>query len=189
MAWIKLVVHPEHDKILALADSTGTDAERVFAAVVRWFRWVDEHGEGENIAVTRAALRAVTRWPNDSLADGMLSSDIDWLTQSGGKLAPTRFETHFGQSAKRRAMGAERQARFKAKHRGGNAEGNAKGNALGNAGNAARGEEIREECARAPFSRGEEEKPPDRAVQIAQIQIGKLRERTEAAMKRQRGIA
>mgnify|MGYP007099596768 CR=1 FL=1 len=109
MAWIKLVVHPEHDKILALADLTGMESERVFAAVVRWFRWVDEHGENGSIEVSAAAFRAITRWPDDRLAAGM-AGRVDWLRLVDGKYRPTRFDSHFGQSAKRRALDAARKA-------------------------------------------------------------------------------
>jgi len=113
MAWIKLQIHPEHDKVLALADLTGATPERVFAAAVRWFRWADEHAEDASIGLSRRAFREVTRWKGDGLADAMLHERVDWLTEEDGVLSPTRWETHMSRGAKVRALDASRERRGK----------------------------------------------------------------------------
>jgi hypothetical protein len=111
VSWIKLQIHPEHDKVLALADLTGATPERVFAAAVRWFRWADEHAEDASIGLSRRAFRDVTRWKGDGLADAMLHERVDWLTEANGILSPTRWDTHMSQGAKVRAMDARRKKR------------------------------------------------------------------------------
>lgn len=111
MAWIKLSIHPEHDKVLTLADLTGVEPEKVFAAVVRWFFWVDQHAEDETISISRQAFRRVTRWEDDTLAQGMLSESVDWLCEDeNGKLGPTRFDRYMSEGAKKRAKDQERKA-------------------------------------------------------------------------------
>lgn len=113
MAWIKLQIHPEHDKVLALADLTGASPEKVFAAAVRWFRWADEHAEDASIGLSRRAFREVTRWKGDGLADAMLDPRVDWLTEESGILSPTRWETHMSNGAKVRALAAKRASKLR----------------------------------------------------------------------------
>lgn len=110
MSWIKLQIHPEHDKVLALADLTGASPEKVLAAAIRWFLWVDAHAEDANIQLSRRAFRDVTRWKGDTLADAMLDGRVDWLTENAGMLAPTRWDTHMSAGAKVRAMEARARA-------------------------------------------------------------------------------
>lgn len=116
MAWIKLSIHPEHDKVLTLADFTGAEPDKVFSAVIRWFFWVDSHAESADISISRTAFRTVTRWPDDRLAEFMLRPEIDWLqTTPEGRLSPTRFDTHMGNSAKVRAAKAQYMADYRRK--------------------------------------------------------------------------
>ena len=105
MSWIKLVIHPEHEKVLRLADLTETAPDAAFVAAVRWFRWVDAHVESADTGISILSFRAVTRWPNDALATAKLHADVDRLTKGrDGLLRPTRPDTHFSGSAKRRAV-------------------------------------------------------------------------------------
>lgn len=109
MSWIKLVIHPEHDKILRLADLTGASQEAVFASIVRWFRWVDEHADGPCPSVSVSGFRAISRWADGRLAEAMLDKDVDWMERDGDRLKPTRVDTHFGGGAKRRCTEASRK--------------------------------------------------------------------------------
>lgn len=109
MTWIKLCIHPEHEKVLRVADLTGGDIGGAFVAVVRWFWWVDSHVDGTGTTISFAGFRSVTRWPDDGLAKAMTHADVDWLTESDGMLRPTRPDSHFGKSARRRALDAVRK--------------------------------------------------------------------------------
>lgn len=119
MSWLKLVIHPEHDKILRISDLTGTSPEVAFAAVVRWFRWVDGHADGPCPQVSLAGFRTICRWPDDGLAEAMQDKDVDWLRADGERFGPTRVKTHFGGGAKRRCLEAARKtsARYADKKR------------------------------------------------------------------------
>lgn len=111
--WIKLSIDPDEDpKVQRIADLTGKHPEKVFCAVVRWFRWVDRHLEA-GTTISRRAFRQRTRWKDDSLADAMLTPEVDWLEVAGENLRPTRPLTHFGTSEKARAQTAKRAERYR----------------------------------------------------------------------------
>jgi len=113
MAWIKLQIHPEHHKVLVLSDLTGERPETVFASAVRWFFFLDEHYSGGPLAVTEGSLHRITHWNGrKSLAAAMAHQEIGWLeSTSDDRLRPTDPEAHFSQSAKKRALTAERAAK------------------------------------------------------------------------------
>lgn len=109
MSWIKLLIHPEHEKVLRIADLTGTLPDAAFVGCVRWFRWVDAHVENAATGISVLSFRVVTRWADDGLSRAMLHADVEWLEKgSDGLLRPTRPSTHFGQSAKQRGLTAKR---------------------------------------------------------------------------------
>ena len=83
--WIKLVIHPEHKKIARLVELTGVEAERIFAMVVRWFRFVDQNCTSEVSGIGTAAFNSIVGWQPGgqgrgdsrlSLAEAMQDTDV-----------------------------------------------------------------------------------------------------------------
>jgi hypothetical protein len=146
MRWIKLAIHRKHDKVLTIADRTGTYAVQALAAAIDWFRWVDAHAAEADISISLANFREITAWPDDRLAGAMLHKDVDWLLKGpDGRLRPKRLACYFDLSHTSRTAGAIRQKRFRERRR--NAARNASRNADGNAPGVTRPspEEKREE--------------------------------------------
>lgn len=111
MAWIKLAIKTRHPKVLRLSEITGKARQYVYCAVLDWFFWVDEHVEDADTRVGFPGFRDITGWRDDTLAEGMLTPEIDWLTKGADEmLRPTRPESHFNKSAKQRALAAQRMA-------------------------------------------------------------------------------
>lgn len=109
MTWIKLTIHPEHDKVLRLADLAESTPDAAFVAAVRWFRWVDAHVENAHTGISFVSFRVVVRWPDDKLALAMLHPSVDWMEKGrDGLLRPTRPDSHFSKSAKQRALTGKR---------------------------------------------------------------------------------
>lgn len=109
MTWIKLTIHPEHDKVLRLADLAESTPDAAFVAAVRWFRWVDAHVENAHTGISLSSFRVVVRWPDDKLALAMLHPSVDWMEKGrDGLLRPTRPDSHFSKSAKQRALVGKR---------------------------------------------------------------------------------
>ena len=130
--WIKLIIHPEHPKVLRLAEILRLHPDEVFAKAVRWFRYVDANLASSACAIGSASLCAICRFHpdrnksqnEDTLVEAMVA--VGWLGrgEAGGPLQVLEFEKHFGANAKRRAQAADRQRAFKEKLKG-NAAGNA----------------------------------------------------------------
>lgn len=115
MTWIKLSIHRKHEKILRISDATGTSPKDALAAVIDWFRWVDEHAEDADVSASFLGFREVASWPDDALAQAMLHKKVDWLVKgSDGRLRPTRIDTYFGAGTKRRAVHAKQVAHKRA---------------------------------------------------------------------------
>jgi hypothetical protein len=111
MSWIKLVLHPDDPKVSIVASDVGASKVEAYAAMVRWLFWLDENYSGEPLSVSPSMFKAATGWPNDKLAQALRSPDVDWLTDGpDGRIAPTRPDSHFSSSAKRRATESSRKA-------------------------------------------------------------------------------
>lgn len=178
MTWIKLVISLKHDKVLRLADLTESNPLMVLGAAAEWFRWVDAHVEGDRARISLSGFRAVTTWPDDRLAEGMLHPDVNWLERGrDGMLTPTRPATHFGSGAKGRAMAADRASR--SRH----------GRTVTESAPEKRREEEEKNSARALSSREGPEKPPDLAAVLAAQAIERTRKRNAVAIARQNGVA
>lgn len=110
MSWIKLVLHPDDPKVSIVAMEIGASKAEAYVAMIRWLFWLDANYGSKTPTVSAAMFRAATGWPNDKLAKAFQCEDVDWITVDCDRLAPTRPESHFSASAKRRAMDATRKA-------------------------------------------------------------------------------
>jgi hypothetical protein len=111
--WIPLKVHPEHPKVLLLARLSAKGADHVFACIVRWFRWVDEHADQENTGLDAAAMERIVGWEGraGALVASMRHERVGWLTESPlGEMVVPEFERNFGRSARRRYLDNSRKA-------------------------------------------------------------------------------
>lgn len=114
MSWIKLKIRAGDPRIAIMAELTGASAERVFYAVVgRWFWWIDDHAEDENIRITYRTFRDEMHWPNDKLAKAMQDKRVDWLLEEDGLLGPTRWQSNMSKGAKVRAETAKRVSKLR----------------------------------------------------------------------------
>jgi len=144
--WIKMRVGLGTDPaVIAIADETGLDEFAVVGRLHRIWSWADQHlKDGNAPSVTK-------KWIDRYLcvtgfADAMQKEG--WLNECDGGVSIPRFDRHNGQSAKRRALTAERVAKMKAKRK---RNGNARGNAP-NVTNALPREEKRREETNTPYS-------------------------------------
>lgn len=110
MSWIKLVLHPHDPKVAIVAQEVGASKAEAYYAMLLWLFWLDANYGTKTPTVSAAMFRAATNWPNDKLAKAFQCEDVDWLVADGDRLAPTRPDSHFSASAKRRAMDATRKA-------------------------------------------------------------------------------
>jgi len=122
VSWIKLVLHPDDPKVSIVAMEIGASKAEAYVAMIRWLFWLDANYGAKAPTVSAAMFRAATGWPNDKLAKAFQCEDVDWLAEDGDRLAPTRPDSHFSQSAKRRAMDAVRQADARRTRSGRNAD-------------------------------------------------------------------
>lgn len=116
MSWIPLVIEPESHQILVLAEETGETPERVFCAIVRWFKYVDKHYDGNaTLSVTEDSFHRIARWSGrKSLAAACRHREVDWLEQTtDNRLRPTRPDSYFGRSAKQRHSDAKRSSAYR----------------------------------------------------------------------------
>lgn len=117
MSWIKLQLHPDSPKVAIVAQEIGASKAEAYVAMLRWLFWLDEnHGE-DGVTVSPAMFKAATGWPNDKLAAVFQTKDVDWLTAAGDRLAPTRPDSHFSESAKIRAQDSMRKAKARKRTR------------------------------------------------------------------------
>lgn len=127
--WIKLIIHPEHPKVLRLAELLRLHPDEVFAKAVRWFRYVDANLASSACAIGSASLCAICRFhpdrnksqTEDTLVEAMVA--VGWLGrgEAGGPLQVLEFEKHFGKNAKIRAQAADRQKALRDKRNESNA--------------------------------------------------------------------
>lgn len=106
--WIKmrsdLFTHP---KVVRIASALKADTLRTVGGLMSVWCLFDAHSEdGYLDGYTPEVLDAHLRW--DGFADAMMA--VGWLDEKyGSGLALPRFDTHNGQSAKRRAQDADRK--------------------------------------------------------------------------------
>ncbi len=113
--WIKLVVHPEHPKVLRVSRLTRQPLEVVFAALVRWFRYVDFNCAHAATGLTEERFNGIAMWHpkrarGATLVQAMMDPEVEWIElDADGMLVIRELEAHFCKSAKRRAMEAKRK--------------------------------------------------------------------------------
>lgn len=121
--WIKLQKDtPDKPEVLAIASRMNLDPDAVVGKLVRIWSWFDTHTiDGNANSVTFSLLDRLAGITG--FAEQM--TFVGWLDQKGHVLTLPNFEYHNGETAKKRALGKNRQD----KHRN-NEESNANSNAL-----------------------------------------------------------
>jgi hypothetical protein len=120
--WIKVQKDtPDKPEVLAIASRMNLDPDAVVGKLVRIWSWFDTHTvDGNALSVTYALLDRLAGVTG--FAEQM--AFVGWLNQDGHVLSLPNFEYHNGETAKKRALGKNRQD----KHRS-NDESNANSNA------------------------------------------------------------
>ena len=120
--WIKLQKDtPDKPEVLAIATRMNLDPDAVVGKLVRIWSWFDTHTiDGNANSVTFSLLDRLAGVTG--FAEQM--TFVGWLDQKGHVLTLPNFEYHNGETAKKRALGKNRQDKFR-----NNEESNAKSNA------------------------------------------------------------
>lgn len=115
MSWIKLDhVTPEKPEVFRMAERLGIDHDAVVGKLVRVWIWADQQTiSGDAPSVTRALADFVARL--DGFAEAMI--EVGWLVETESGLEFPNFEKNNGQTAKRRALTAKRNASMRANAR------------------------------------------------------------------------
>ncbi len=117
MSWIKLQTSlPKSAKLLVLAETLGCCEREALGIAMEWFCWIDEQCTDACTGLTGALLDRVMNC--QGLCEALEA--CGWVERDEqGIVLVVDFDQHNGDSAKKRAMSAKRQADFK--RRGGNA--------------------------------------------------------------------
>jgi len=120
--WIKLQKDtPDKPEVLAIASRMNLDPDAVVGKLVRIWSWFDTHTiDGNANSVTFSLLDRLAGVTG--FAEQM--TFVGWLDQKGHLLSIPNFEYHNGETAKKRALGKNRQDKFR-----NNDESNANSNA------------------------------------------------------------
>jgi len=120
--WIKLQKDtPDKPEVLAIASRMNLDPDAVVGKLVRIWSWFDTHTvDGNAMSVTYALLDRLAGVTG--FAEQM--TFVGWLNQDGHILSLPNFEYHNGETAKKRALGKNRQEKRRS-----NDESNANSNA------------------------------------------------------------
>ena len=120
--WIKLQKDtPDKPEVLAIATRMNLDPDAVVGKLVRIWSWFDTHTiDGNANSVTFSLLDLLAGVTG--FAEQM--TFVGWLDQKGHVLTLPNFEYHNGETAKKRALGKNRQDKFR-----NNDESNANSNA------------------------------------------------------------
>ena len=115
MAWIK-VEHatPDKPEVDALAELLDWHPDRVVGTLIRLWRWADQQTiTGNAPGVTRNTIDRHARAPGFAHA----MEKVGWLEVEEGGVTFPRFDRHNGQTAKARALTADRVVRHRAQKR------------------------------------------------------------------------
>lgn len=119
--WLKVEVNtPDKPEIFEIAAEVGMEPDLVFAKLFRVWSWFDQHSAKGNAPVT-----LMSRIDNIAGARGFAEAmkKSGWLVVRKNEILIPNFDRHCGNPAKKRALNARRQAKFR------NAQGNEKSNA------------------------------------------------------------
>ncbi len=105
--WIKMRVDLfTHPKVVRISSALKADALRTVGGLMSVWSLFDAHSvDGKLDGYTLETLDTHLRW--DGFAAAMMA--VGWLSTDGENVALPSFETHNGQSAKRRAQDADRK--------------------------------------------------------------------------------
>ena len=105
-------------EVLAVAAALGWDADLAVGKFVRMWSWFDTHTvDGDARGVTPALLDSILR------VTGFASEvqKVGWLEVHEWGIRLPRFDVHCGETAKKRALGAKRNAAYRASNAKGDA--------------------------------------------------------------------
>lgn len=113
MSWIAFDVDlPDKPKVRQMARTLGLDRDAVAGKLARVWGWFDRASEDGFIAgAVDADIDDLTR--QDGFASAMCL--VGWLVIDASGLRIPEFEVHHGNSAKKRALGALRQQRYRSR--------------------------------------------------------------------------
>ncbi len=105
--WIKMRCELGHDPdVIQIAASLGIDEFAVVGRLHAVWSWLDQHSEnGTNVRIVSAYLDRLTACPG--FADAMRT--VGWLDGRDGNLTFPGYETHNGDTAKRRSLETKRK--------------------------------------------------------------------------------
>lgn len=109
--WIKMEVNlPDKPEIHSIAGMLGMEPDLVVGKLLRVWAWFDQHTEDGNAnGVTLALVDRLT-----SVAGfGEAMQFAGWLVQRDRTLCVVNFDRHNSESAKKRALSAKRQRKFR----------------------------------------------------------------------------
>lgn len=109
--WIKIRLNLSDDPaVIGIAAATGLDEFGIVGRLVALWSWADKHTvDGDAPSVTQAWLDRHVNAPG--FAEEMIAQG--WLEQTSTGIRFPKFSEHNGQSAKRRALTANRNAKYR----------------------------------------------------------------------------
>lgn len=109
--WIKFEHStPDKPEVIRLAAELGIDHDAVVGKLLRLWIWADQQSvDGNGLGVTKAFLDRITSC--QGFADALIK--VGWLTAKDDSLSLPNFARHNGQTAKNRAISADRVKRFR----------------------------------------------------------------------------
>lgn len=109
--WIKIEKDtPDKPEILAIASILNVHPDEAFGKCFRFWRWADSHlVDGNAAGVTESSIDALVGLSGFSRA----LLNVGWLQTRSGSFVVPRFDRHMSQSAKQRALTANRVASYK----------------------------------------------------------------------------
>lgn len=111
--WIKVqCTTPDKPEVVAMAERLGIDQDAVVGKLIRLWVWADQQTvDGDAVNVTPAFIDRLTYCPGFAAA----AVAVGWLIDRQGRLSIPHFDRHNGQSAKNRALTADRNRRLRDK--------------------------------------------------------------------------
>lgn len=111
--WIKIEkATARKPEILALAEILQVHPDHAFGLCVRFWSWCDDHLSSANArSVSKTSLDALL--DRSGFADALIK--VGWLQVRSGSLEVPNFDRHLSQTAKTRALTAQRVAKHQAK--------------------------------------------------------------------------
>ena len=105
--WLKMQKStPDKPEVWAIATALNIDPDAVVGKLFRVWAWFDEHTEdGHALSVTKKLLDRDVSVPGFCDAMGL----VGWMLDDGNVISLPNFDRHNGESAKKRALSAERK--------------------------------------------------------------------------------